>query len=153
MATRRRPGQRAVLKPTGYDLDADRSIRAARRFKGVSLGEAVGQAKPPRLPEPMGESFIAKDRIHLVPNEERSDVELLLALDMEDVELFDNPQLEKRMKMAIKSEAVDVVREQMQRAKRARHTANVVAYARQLASAPTMTRLDVATLESSRLPF
>lgn len=143
--TRRRPGQRANASKaegrSGYDLAADKLIRARAKFEGLSLARsATRYGGGIRLAVSAGRSYIAKnEHPPLVDTEMVSSEELSLIFRLRhfaegrSTSLREsNPALhEKILRMS-----TAIAKEQLGRMRRARHTPYMLAHAEHLASLP-----------------
>ncbi|WJF89737.1 hypothetical protein QS306_11575 [Paraburkholderia bonniea] len=156
---RRRPGQRAtasnVWTAGGYDLSQDKAIRARARFEGTSIGAVVEKLKafPQKLsafPASAGESFVASERFNCVPNTKLSSAERVLLLQQDSICVEEYAGILPVMQEAIRSAALDVVADELVRARRARHTGNVLSYVAELERNPRYLRLEV---RAEQLPF
>jgi hypothetical protein len=156
---RRRPGQRATASiawaDRRYDLSQDKAIRARARFEGTSIGAVVEKLKasPQKLapfPASAGESFVASERFNYVPNTRVSGAERVLLLQQDSISVEEYAGLSAAMQEAIRNAALDVVSDELVRARRARHTGNVLSYVAELERNPRYRRLDV---RAEQMPF
>lgn len=156
---RRRPGQRhastGTLACRAYDLGQDKAIRARARFEGTAIGQVIEKmqaASHPLKPAVVstGESFVASERYSYKPNEAASAAELNLLQQRDSILANEYGQLPAEFRDAIRQEAIDVVVGELVRARRARHTANVLAYVAELERMPRYRLLDVHAVQ---MPF
>jgi hypothetical protein len=138
-----------------YELSHDKSIRARAKFEGTSIGAVVGKLKAfPQKLAPLrtivGESFVARERINYVPNTKVSNAERILLLQQASISVEEYPGLPPTMQDDIRSAALDVVSDELVRARRARHTGNVLSYVTELERNPRYRKLDV---QAVHVPF
>jgi hypothetical protein len=141
---RRRPGQRAVAsKAVGrsvYDVELDKQIRARAKFEQLSLGQAASRyGGRCRVCVPVVRSYIAKEEHPTILNEELSNEELEIILSLKDYELnrstplkLANPVLFMKVEQMVRT----IAEERLAKARRARHTPHVLAYAKYLENLP-----------------
>jgi hypothetical protein len=138
-----------------YELSHDKSIRARAKFEGTSIGAVVDKLKasPEKVapfPTIVGESFIARERIQCVPNTKVSNAERILLLEQASISVEEHPGIPPTMHDAIRSASLDVVNDELERARRARHTGNVLSYVTELERNPRYRKLDVRAVQ---VPF
>lgn len=145
MPRRRRPGQRAVASKaedrSGYDLSADKRLRARAKFERLSLGRTTKMyGDDIRLDVFDGRSYIAKsEHPSLVDFEMVSDEELALIVRLNDFAEGRSTslrQLNPTLHEKILRISTAIAKEQLNRMRRAKHTPYMLAHARYLASLP-----------------
>jgi hypothetical protein len=160
VVARRRPGQRAIARKarchSGYDLAADKLVRAKARFEGLSLGEAACKyIDKPYLTVGKCESYIAKDKIDLTDNVKPSylECELDLKISSYDENQSSLRDLNVALYDIIKSHVIRGIVRELAKAKRARHTGNVINYAEELARSPRYLLLILDHEMESTIPY
>lgn len=149
--TRLRPGEqkRHQLPATlgAYDLAKDRRIRAELALLGGSLGAACRRHHGAGHQEASGcRSFIARDELYLVSNDQLSDKELNLVAQVID---FGEGNCELRrafpasLYASIREAAFSVMQDEFHRARRARVTGNTLKYLRAMEELPKRRQLVV----------
>jgi hypothetical protein len=141
---RRRPGQRAIASKAAdtnaYDIALDKLIRARAKFEGLSLGQAASKyGGNCRLRVPVVRSYIAKDEHPTLVNDELTNEELEIIFNLKDYSegrstslKLANPVLHSKVEQLL----LTVAEDRLAKARRARHTPGVLAYARHLAAVP-----------------
>lgn len=147
--TRLRPGEqrRHQLSATlgTYDLAQDRRIRAELVLLGGSLGAACRRHPGAGHQEATGcRSFIARDELHLVSNDQPSNKELELIAQVIDFGA-DNRELRERLPeglyQGVLNAAFKVLHDEYQQLRRARDTGTTLEYLKRLQEQPRYKRL------------
>lgn len=160
-SSRKRPGQRAIASKaadsSGYDVELDRQIRARAKFEALSLGQAaIRYGGGCKLRVPVVRSYIAKDEHPTLVNEELTNEELEIIFRLKDYSegrstslKIANPTLHQKIEEMLLS----IAEERLAKARRARHTPNMLACARYLESLPRYTPLMLSGELAESIPY